>query len=1434
MRKQHLRFSFMVLLLIIAQRSFCQQNNGGGFNASYWNAYADKLQLKGADKAEFLSAHKKQNSQAPISLTIPSASQAPMAQKTFTQVNNTMAGPCINADFEQGTFNGWVRSSGYNPGFNAIGCCTTAGGQQLIMSGAGTDPFGGFPVVFPGGNFSLRLGDPVNGGFADRIEQTFLVSPSNANFSYKYAVVLEDPNHPISQQPSFQVEMVDSLNNQVPCTYFYVAAGQNIPGFFNSSSPGVIYKPWTTVLLDLTPYIGQNLTIRFTTFDCSLGGHFGYAYIDGVCQSFVGGGSATVCAGSTNTFCAPNGLASYMWNGPSTSSFVGQCLPCTAPGVYTVQTTLFSNCGGPAFTYTLTTQNSPTANAGPNQTVCANNNVVSLSGSITGFTSTPQWLSSGTGTFANATSLITTYTPSAADMTSGAVTLSLTTLNNGVCPANTDVTQITILQTPTVMAGADQTICATSSAALNATVVGATNTGSWTTSGTGTFSPSNSILNPTYFPSAADMAAGSVTLQLFSTNNQACFGVSDSKVIFIQKPPLANAGLNPTVCANNSTVNLSGAILNYTNSTPVWSSSGTGAFTSSTSLNTNYIPSALDISNGGAVITLSTANNGVCPASTSTVQLNITQAPIVSAGPSQTLCSTSAVSLNGNVSGPTTTGFWTSSGSGTFSPSPNTPVTSYNPSAADILGGTVIFTLTSLNNGNCIAVTSTMSVAISKIATVSAGPNQAICSNTNTLALSGTINGATSTGFWTSNGSGGYNPGQGFLNTNYFLSTTDILNGSVIYTLTSTNNGPCPSVSDTVMMKIVPLAQVVAGPNQFVCQNQGTIALTGNVTTGNGAWSSSGSGAYSPSNLSFTTSYAITAADAAAGFVTFTLSSTLNGPCPMVQDSVRINVRRLAVVNAGISQAVCSNSGTLALNGNVTVGSNTGFWTSNGSGAHNPGPGFLTNIYFITANDVSLGLLNFTLTSTNNGPCPSVVDTVSVRIFTLSQVSAGANQLLCEKTGSVVLSGTISTGSGSWGTAGTGIFSPSNTNLNTTYFFGSTDVVNGSVTFTLSSSNNGPCAIVGDTVKVNIRRMAVVNAGASQTICSTSSSVAISGSVTVGSTQGLWTSLGTGNFMPSPTSLNTNYVYSGADLNAGNVTLVLTSLANGVCPPASDSVKVYLSKDPLIDLQGDTSVCSYQNPIGITANLSGNYGGLIWSSSSVGGSFVPGAFVNPVKYKFAPNDILSGLVTLSVSLTNNGPCASKTGTILINVRPSPIAGFAASSYTIFNPADPIVFTNTSQLASTYSWNFGDGNQSDQTHPTHTYPGAGYYTVNLIAANQYSCTDTAQAQITIKSDIKFPNAFTPNGGGSNGGTHAEGDYSNDVFFPITSASGVTEYDLKIFNRYGELIFQSTDVKIGWDGYFNGKLCQQDAYVWKANVTFFDGATFKKTGSVSLIR
>jgi hypothetical protein len=136
--------------------------------------------------------------------------------------------------------------------FNVAGCCGTANGAQAIMTGPGTDIYGGFPVVCPGGSFSCRIGNNVNGGIADRIEQSFSVTPQNANFVYRYAVVLNDNGHLQTQQPSFTIEMIDSVTGfQVPCTQYTLPQPTTFPGL------SLLPLPVAPLLLQLFTNLGQ-------------------------------------------------------------------------------------------------------------------------------------------------------------------------------------------------------------------------------------------------------------------------------------------------------------------------------------------------------------------------------------------------------------------------------------------------------------------------------------------------------------------------------------------------------------------------------------------------------------------------------------------------------------------------------------------------------------------------------------------------------------------------------------------------------------------------------------------------------------------------------------------------------------------------------------------------------------------------------------------------------------------------------------------------------------------------------------------------------------------------------------------------------------------------------------------------------------------------
>jgi gliding motility-associated-like protein len=212
-----------------------------------------------------------------------------------------------------------------------------------------------------------------------------------------------------------------------------------------------------------------------------------------------------------------------------------------------------------------------------------------------------------------------------------------------------------------------------------------------------------------------------------------------------------------------------------------------------------------------------------------------------------------------------------------------------------------------------------------------------------------------------------------------------------------------------------------------------------------------------------------------------------------------------------------------------------------------------------------------------------------------------------------------------------------------------------------------------------------------------------------------------------------------------------------------------------------------------------------------------------------------GTYNVSLTATSNEGCdntfADNTGTVV--VHSDPVASFGLSAYTVYIPTESVYCTNTSTGAVSYIWDFGDSTgTSVDVNPSHLYDHSGTYTITLIAINQFGCRDTFRREIIVKSEVVFPNSFTPNPTNPGDGSYDSNSINNDVFFPFTE--GIEEFKLMIFNKWGELIFKSEDLKIGWNGYYRDQLCQQGAYVWKVEATFEDGEKYVKVGSVTLLR
>ncbi len=212
--------------------------------------------------------------------------------------------------------------------------------------------------------------------------------------------------------------------------------------------------------------------------------------------------------------------------------------------------------------------------------------------------------------------------------------------------------------------------------------------------------------------------------------------------------------------------------------------------------------------------------------------------------------------------------------------------------------------------------------------------------------------------------------------------------------------------------------------------------------------------------------------------------------------------------------------------------------------------------------------------------------------------------------------------------------------------------------------------------------------------------------------------------------------------------------------------------------------------------------------------------------------------TYDINLTVTGPGGVQTITISDSVEVYEYANafFQHGPTSVYVPSEPVLFYNLSSYSTDYFWDFGDGTTSNLENPEHFYTDAGTYDITLIANNQNNCPDTIIVTNAVFAEtggtIEFPNAFTPNTSGPNGGYYDPNAVNNDVFFPVFK--GVEEYKLMVFNRWGELIFESTDQNIGWDGYYRDQLCQQDVYIWKAKVKFTNGKEKTFVGELHLIR
>lgn len=764
--------------------------------------------------------------------------------------------PCTNPGFEAGT-GFWDYYTGTACASSTSDPCSIVAGfsssQHVIQTVGSFDPVVGaaLPVVSPsGGSSSLMLGDgPITGGYASRVSISFTVSSSNANFTYRYACVLQDPvsGHTDPERPYFNVHLRDGSGNLITCGEYMVMAKPPVIGF-TETSPGsaIWWRNWTTVFVPLSSYIGQCVTIQFTSSDCSQGGHYGYAYIDGDCDPLtLLTSSPSVCGGGTVTLTAPAGGASYAWTNTAggttgiVGSTSGQTATIDAGGTYQC---VITSVAGPSCTTTLTI----TVGSSPLNPVASFTNTTVCAGLPTAFTdtSTPGGISGWSWDFnADGTPDDLTQNPSYTFPAAGTypVTLIIT-----IGPCNATITQ-NIIVNPVIPPAITPSgpYCANDAAVnLNGTPAGGTWSGIGITDASlGTFDPAIATVgNNTITYSTSGTCGGSVNA-VVAVNGNPLTTVNSSTICVGQTATLTATGGGTYLWDTGSTANPLSIIPIVTTSYTVTATNGgcTGSAISTVIVNPLPVlnitdpagvcaPATIDItavavtvgstgagalsywSDAAATITLAgpttIATSGTYYIESTTaagcidiapVIVTINPPPVSNAGADITIC-TGGLGNLGAVATAGDTYSWSPVTGLSSSIASNPTVTLINGGVASILTS---YTVTTTNSTTGCTSTDVVVVTTDAVATANAGSAQSVCVG-NGITLAGAIGGSATGGTW-SGGGGTYAPNNTTLNAVYTPSAAEFAAGTVTLTLTTNDpTGPCTFASSNVTFTFFP------------------------------------------------------------------------------------------------------------------------------------------------------------------------------------------------------------------------------------------------------------------------------------------------------------------------------------------------------------------------------------------------------------------------------------------------------------------------------------------------------------------------------------------------------------------------------------------------------------------------------------------------------
>jgi gliding motility-associated-like protein len=615
----------------------------------------------------------------------------------------------------------------------------------------------------------------------------------------------------------------------------------------------------------------------------------------------------------------------------------------------------------------------------------------------------------------------------------------------------------------TADAGSDQEICANeTSIAVTGSITGLTDSVFWSSDGFGSFESPNQLIT-SYIIGKNDLEMDSVTLTL--THVGICSTVTDQVTIFIKKLPEISAGTDFTVCSSGQ-IELNGtAAGNFAEA--FWVSTGDGNFSpDNTGLEATYVSGSGDIAAGYVDLKLIVNSSNGCNSIEDEIRISFNEEILVEAGPDQQICAdTKFVTLEPAFSAPVDSIKWLATGDGAFTVYPITGNAIYFPSKEDLNTSKITITLQAFS-GFCPVFTDSLTLYVEEPFTVEAGPDLAICRDSEFIQLNAISNRDPITSRWITNGTGKFIPDENSLSAQYQFDAGDYKSDQIYLVIES--EGTCNSASDTLVVSFYPEVNINAGNDITVCYDD-VIELSGVSSLNSFEWSTSGKGMFIPNKKILNPVYIPNNQDIENGYVNIILSVE-SATCGLFSDTINISIMKNVILDAGDDQFVCMGDETQVLiEGNssesLTEASTITFWETLGTGTFSNDSSVSVNIYAPSEADFSAGIVGLVFRSVSNYSCRIDADTTYIRFVSPPEVNAGDD--FAAQNNEFEINGFVDNGSFVWETMGTGSFPGGENTLSTTYNASEFDILQGSVTLTLSSTLDN-CPVVSDSVRINL------------------------------------------------------------------------------------------------------------------------------------------------------------------------------------------------------------------------------------------------------------------------------------------------------------------------------------------------------------------------------